>query len=141
MPVENRLRGLLVMLAVFVPVTVVATALTPGNRLFTAVTMSATFSVLIVIVIALWRFRPAWFVAGPGPMKDLDPEERLQVTQAVRSGHALTDRRLAEVASVVAVGTVRVAWLTIAVGGFNLAVRAWSLAVDRDTAPPSFSTC
>lgn len=130
----NRLRGLLVMLGVFVPLTVVGTAATPGNRLFTAVAMTVAFTILILLVMALWSYRPAWLVRWAGPLKDLDPEDRRLVTRAVRSGEAVADPRLAQVAASVAGRTARAMWLVLVPSGLNAAVRVWSLAEAHSTA-------
>jgi hypothetical protein len=124
----TRVRGLLVMLGVFVPLTVVATAATPDNRLFTAVAMTTAFAVLIVVVMVAWSYRPAWFVEWSGPLKDLDLEHRRLVMRAVRSGQTVADPTLAPVAAAVAGRTARSAWLMIGAGGLSVAIRVWSLA-------------
>jgi hypothetical protein len=122
------------MLAVFVPLTVVGTAATPGYRMFTGIAMTSAFAVLIVLVMAMWTYRPAWFVAWPRPLKDLDAEDRRLVLRAVRSGEAVADPTLAGAATAHAGRTARWAWLIIAAGGLNLAIRAWGLADARSTA-------
>jgi hypothetical protein len=127
----TRLRGLLVMLAVFVPLTVVATAFTPGRRLFTAVAMTTVFTVLVVVIMAMWTFRPAWFVAWAGPMNDLHPEARQLVTRAVRLGEAVADPSLAQVTSTLARRSVRSAWVLIGAAALNIAIRVWFLAHAR----------
>lgn len=124
----NRLRGLLVMLGVFVPLTVAATAATQDNRLGTAVMMTAAFTVLIILVMALWSYRPAWVTRWAGPLKDLNPEDRRLVTRAVRSGEAVADPRLAQVAASVAGRMARAAWVVVGSAGLGVAIRAWLLA-------------
>jgi hypothetical protein len=124
----SRLRALLVMLSVFAPLTAVATAVTPRNRMFTAAAMTTAFTVLIVIVLVMWSYRPAWFATRPGPLKGLELGERRLVIRAVRSGQALADPRLAHVASSFAGRVVRASWLMIGAAAISLAIRVWSLA-------------
>jgi hypothetical protein len=111
---------------------VVATAATPENRLSTAVMMTAAFTVLIIIVMALWSYRPAWVTRWTGPLKELAPEDRQLVIRAVRLGESVFDPRLAQVAVAAADRTARRAWLMIGAGGLMVGVRAWSL-VDSDS--------
>lgn len=128
----KRSQGLLVMLGVFVPLTVVASAASQ-NRLFTALAMTIGFAVLTVIVMALWDYRPSWFAGwAAGPLKELDREERQLVTRAVRSGAALADPRLARVASLAAGRTVRAMWLAIGAAGLNVALRVGLLLGTRN---------
>jgi len=126
------MRGLLLMLGVFVPLTVVATAATPNNRLGAAVMLTVPFTVLIILVMALWSYRPAWVKRWMGPLKELDLEDRRVVIRAVRLGEAVADPRLARVAASVAGRTVRRAWLTIGLDGLMAAVLAWSFADGND---------
>jgi hypothetical protein len=130
----NRLQALLIMLAVFVPLTVVGTAATPDNRLSTALMMSVAFTVLIILVMAFWSYRPAWVARWAGSLKELSPEDRRLVTRAVRSGEAVADPRLAQVAAAVAGRTARAMWLVIVATGLNGAIRVLSLAESHSTA-------
>jgi hypothetical protein len=113
----DRKRGLLVMLVMFVPLTVVATVASPGDRVLTALAMTVAFTAVVIVVLGLWDHRPSWWGI------DLDPEERRLVSAAVRSGEALGDPRLARVASTVAGRTARAMWFMIAAGAVNLLIR------------------
>jgi hypothetical protein len=119
------------MLAVFVPLTVVATAFSPEGRLSTAVAMSVSFAVIIGLVMVMWSHRPAWFSSPVGPLKDLDPDERWLVSRAVRSGQAVPDPRLAQVALNFARRDARDAWVIIAASGVSLAIRIWTVTDAR----------
>jgi len=80
------------MLAVFVPVGVLAIAFTPGDRAAVALGLTAAFAAVIGVTAAVFRYRPEWTVGGP--VRNLDPDDRRRVAHAVRSGEA-TDARLA----------------------------------------------
>ena len=128
----DRRRGLLVMLAVFVPLTVVASVTSPGDRLLTAVAMVVAFTAIVIIVMGLWDYRPSWWMRWAGLLQDLEPEERRLVSAAARSGQALDDPRLAGVAAALAGRTVWATWILIAAGAVNLAIRLGLLMGARD---------